>query len=209
MPAEGITACATLIRSMKRLSFSLLVPLFFLAATAHASTLFYTGTLVGSGTFNSNPFTDATVTFFASADTASITTSSGGLVYSIPGPVTVTVSGLGSDLLVPSGGGLVINTGAGSITAVNFGASTDPNAPANFGFFAPVAGYANAPFGPVQSTGYFGSHDITGSGGSISVTSSGATTFEVTFATPEPATVFSAGACLAGLTLALLYRRRT
>jgi hypothetical protein len=74
-------------------------------APAHATTAVYTETFIASGTFHAVPFTNATVVFQTTADTANIFTAATGSpnTYAVYGTTTVTISGItGTATFTPS-----------------------------------------------------------------------------------------------------------
>jgi hypothetical protein len=174
------------------------------SVVASASILTFQETFNGTGTFDGNSFTNSLVTISLTGDTANITsTGQSPNVWIIPGPLTVSVAGLGSTLLTNTGA-VVVNNGQGGVMAGEIGTSGDPSAPAFIGIFNSAFGtYSlSTTFGPVSTSSTFGRGGSTGSGSLSIGTFDTAVTFTVTSAAttvPEPISAFPLGTGLAML----------
>ncbi len=93
--------------------------LFAGAQSSQAATLHYTGVGTFSGTIGSTPFTDATVTFQTSADTADIG-GIPGVLYTLAGTVSIDIAGIGAGTFNGSDSFGVFALHTGAINGVGF-----------------------------------------------------------------------------------------
>lgn len=100
---------------MKRsiLALAALLVLMCGASAVHADTITFTDTAIMSGSLNGVSFTNALVTFTVVGDTANSSNGGAGTTFRLPGVTTVSVAGIGSDILSDASTGAVVNQALG------------------------------------------------------------------------------------------------
>ena len=163
---------------------------------AHADTITYTESAIGSGSLGKNDFTNALVTITATGNTGNVVDQGSG-VFVIILPAELTVQGLGSTMFtdiiqfVSNNGvgdaGVGDNTNGRAVLFTNNSVFDNYNLQTSIG---PISGASS--FNP---GGSFGTAD-----GTLITTSFGPSTFEaVTSSVPEPSTIAMFGTGLLGL----------
>lgn len=180
-----------------RLSSRLAILSIFAAATlaAHADTITYTESAIGSGSLGKNDFTNALVTITATGNTGNVVDNGG--IFVIILPVELTVQGLGStmftDIIQFVSNNSFGDAGVGDNTNNRGVLFTSNSVFDTYNLQTGIGPISGAP--GFNSGGSFGTAD-----GTLITTSFGTSTFEaVTSSVPEPSTIAMFGTGLLGL----------
>ncbi len=185
---------------MKRsiLALAALLVLMCGASAVHADTITFTDTAIMSGSLNGVSFTNALVTFTVVGDTANSSNGGAGTTFRLPGVTTVSVAGIGSDILSDASTGAVVNQALGVAGISDFTTHIGLTFVVNPGAFGTYT--LTSSIGPITGLGEVSIFDFATENGSLDLTGiSGNATFTAVQNTPEPGSMALLGMGLAGM----------